>query len=343
MLKATFKKYQLKFNTPVLTSRGKMDVKNGYYLFLSNGQNTGVGECSFIEGLSIDNLNEYENALLSFCKSISANEKPDLNILNGYPSIYFGWETALRDLKNGGRKILFESDFTNGQKAIAINGLVWMGTKDFMRQQISKKIADGFKCIKIKVGAIDFNDELELLNYIRSKFPADLIEIRLDANGAFNSNDVFQKLEKLSKFQIHSIEQPVQPGQFDLMKEICNKPMIPVALDEELIKLKGISKQYLLAQINPQYLILKPSMLGGMQACDEWIDLAIRHNVGWWATSALESNIGLNAIAQWVFTKHSNMVHGLGTGALYSNNVSSPLVVANGCLSYNAADKWGDL
>jgi len=341
MLKASFKKYQLKFNSPVFTSRGQMEVKNGYYIFISEGNNTGVGECSYIEGLSIDNLKEYEKVLELLCNEISNEQGFDMNMLNSFPSIFFGWETAMRDLTNGGRKILFDSDFTKGKSSIPLNGLVWMGDKDFMQQQIERKLVDGFRCIKIKIGAIDFKDELNFLKIIRNKFPEDVIEIRLDANGAFKDIDVFERLEKLSKFKIHSIEQPVQPGQLDLLKQICHNPVIPIALDEELIKLRAIGKYDLLTYVKPQYLILKPSLLGGWRACDEWIGLAEKCHIGWWATSALESNVGLNAIAQWVFTKSNEMVQGLGTGGLYLNNISSPLFVSNGCLNYKVNEKWG--
>ena len=210
----------------------------------------------------------------------------------------------MRDLKQGGKKILFDSNFTLGKTGIAINGLVWMGTRDFMQHQIEQKLKDGFACIKIKVGAIDFADELMLLNFIRQKFPLDVIEIRLDANGAFTERDVFRKLDELAKFKIHSIEQPVKPGQYALMEKLCSSPIIPIALDEELIDLKDLRKVELLEQIKPQYLILKPSLLGGLQVCDEWIELANKTYTGWWATSALESNIGLNAIAQWAGAKN---------------------------------------
>jgi len=332
MRKAFFKKYQLQFKNPVLTSRGEMKVKNGYYLFIQEGEKTGVGECSFIEGLSMDDLENYESSLSKLCKFIESDSnelKPDLAL---FPSIRFGWECAQLDFENGGRKILFESEFTQGKKRIPINGLVWMGKKDFMLQQIQQKLKEGFKCIKIKVGAIDFDEEIPLLNFIRQKFSADVIELRLDANGAFSEADVFQKLDTLSQFKIHSIEQPVKAGQHELMKKICNSSPIPVALDEELISMK--EKEKILLWLNPQYIILKPSLLGGFTVCNEWIQLAEKNNIGWWATSALESNIGLNAIAQWVYTKNNFMAQGLGTGELYSNNISSSLYVSNGNLGY---------
>ncbi|MDB5282913.1 MAG: o-succinylbenzoate synthase [Bacteroidota bacterium] len=341
-MKASFKKYQLQFTEPVLTSRGQMAFKNGYYLSITDGQNTGTGECSFIEGLSIDDLANYELVLEELCKSVE-DRASDTFDLNKFPSIKFGLETALLDLKNGGRKVLFENEFTKGKKLIPINGLVWMGNKDFMFQQINTKLEAGFKCIKIKVGAIDFDEELNLLEFIRQKFPADTVEIRLDANGAFNKADVFKKLDDLSKYNIHSIEQPVKQGQLELMKKICKNSPIPVALDEELINPPGITPHELLSAIMPQYIILKPSLLGGIENCRTWINSTQQLGIKWWATSALESNIGLNAIAQWVFTENSNMVQGLGTGGLYVNNISSPLYITNGQLAYNPDRSWGSI
>lgn len=335
MLKASHKPYQLQFKSPVLTSRGQMKVKNGHYLYITDGVNTGVGECSFIEGLSIDDLDIYGNALNTLCKAIEAGNEEQFPDFSHFPSIAFGYECAMRDLKTGGRQVLFESDFTHGSKSIAINGLVWMGEKEFMLQQIEQKLTDGFTCIKMKVGALPFEEEIKVLEFIRAQYPPDKIEIRLDANGAFNANDVFDKLHTLSQFTIHSIEQPVKPGQFALLREVCETSSIPVALDEELIGIHRHSyAAELLQAVKPQYIILKPSLLGGFEVCDMWIELAEQSNMGWWATSALESNLGLNAIAQWAFTKNNPMVQGLGTGSLYTNNVESPLVVEGGYLHY---------
>ncbi len=338
MLKASYEKYQLQFSQPVLTSRGEMKMKNGYFLTLNNGTHTGVGECSFIEGLSIDDLSTYESTIRTLCNFIN-NERPDLT---PFPSLRFGLETALLDLETGGRKLLFESYFTKGKKQIPINGLVWMGKKDFMLEQVKKKIEDGFKCIKIKVGAIDFEEEVSLLSFIRNKFPADVIEVRLDANGAFQYADALRRLETLSQFQIHSIEQPIRQGQPELMKNICANTPIPVALDEELIGAYGNMQDDILNVIKPAYIILKPSLLGGFKVCEEWIAKAEARNIKWWATSALESNIGLNAIAQWVFTKNNPLAQGLGTGSLYTNNISSPLYINNGTLGYNPKIVWAE-
>jgi len=343
MLKAYFKKYELQFRFNAVTSRGEMKFKHGYFLFIGDGINTGVGECSFIEGLSIDNLESYEATLQLLCQHIENTDSHPAPSLDGFPSIRFGWEMAKLDLEAKGTKILYQSDFTDGVKRIPINGLVWMGNKDFMLEQIRQKLQDGFRCIKVKVGAINFDDEIMLLDFIRQKFPADILELRLDANGAFKVGEVLKKLDILSKFHIHSIEQPVKQGQPELMKNVCSQSPIPVALDEELIDLKEATPTELLKFILPQYIILKPSLLGGIEVCNAWIKLAEEHRIGWWATSALESNVGLNAIAQWVFTKSESIVQGLGTGGLYTSNISSPLFTQHGYLGYNPAIKWGEV
>lgn len=341
MIRASFEKYQLPFIRPVLTSRGAMAVKNGYFVTVSNGPTSGVGECSFIEGLSRDHLSEIEHELHRVCDNIQDWEGIQDEVYQRFPSIVFAIETALLDLKNGGTKQLFETDFSTGKKAIPINGLVWMGSKAFMLEQLQDKLAQGFKCIKIKVGAIDFEEECDLIAFIRSHFDAAQMEIRLDANGAFKADDVFAKLERLSRFQIHSIEQPIAVNQWALMKEICEAKIMDVALDEELIyTVDTLTKLSMLDAIAPQYIILKPSLIGGFEKSDEWIRFAEERNTQWWATSALESNIGLNAIAQWVSAKKDTLVQGLGTGALYTNNIDSPLIVKGGHLWYDTSLTW---
>lgn len=342
-MQANYQPYQLTFKLPVLTSRGEMTLKNGYLLTVTDENKTGIGECSFIEGLSADDLSNYEEVLQTICTYLEKDEKPDSTIVSSHPSIVFGLECALLDLKNGGHKIFYDSAFTQGKKQIPINGLVWMGKKDFMQKQIEEKLASGYSCIKIKVGAIDFAEEVSLLRAIRKKFPVDKIEIRLDANGAFGSADVFKKMEILAAFQIHSIEQPVRRGQLELMMKVCRNSPIPIALDEELIGVHGTVQDDVLSFIQPNYIILKPSLLGGFAVCDEWIRKAEKQNIEWWVTSALESNIGLNAIAQWVFTKKNKLVQGLGTGSLYANNIASPLYIENGNLGYNPKVQWGSL
>lgn len=336
MLTASYTPYSLQFKSPVLTSRGSMSRKNGFFIRISDGEKTGVGECSFIEDLSRDDLPKLEMKISEICADISHWENERETLYRQFPALLFALETGMLDFQNGGRKILFESDFTKGKKAIPINGLVWMGDKDFMLQQIKTKIAEGFRCIKIKVAAIDFEEECRLLDFIRTHFPATAMEIRLDANGGFTKKDVFQKLERLAAFDIHSIEQPVKQMQWDLMQKICAERIVDIALDEELIcTIESEQKREMLDYIKPQYVILKPSLIGGLAVSDEWISLAEECGIGWWATSALESNIGLNAIAQWVAAKPNvAAVQGLGTGSLYCNNIASPLNVEQGELHY---------
>jgi o-succinylbenzoate synthase len=340
-LQAHYKKLTLEFKTPVLTSRGEMKYKNGLLLFVSDGKKTGVGECSFIEGLSRDNLEDIEEAMQKVCDCINEWESIYDSVYLRHPAICFAVESALLDLKNGGNKMLFENNFSKGKAGIPINGLIWMGTKEFMMEQLKQKQQHGFSCIKMKIGAIDFNEECEIIEYIRSHFSADKIELRLDANGAFEQHDVFRKLERLSRYKIHSIEQPIKPNQWSLMRAITDLNLIDIALDEELIGITDESlKEALLIQTNPKYIILKPSLIGGLKKSEEWIQLAGKHNIGWWATSALESNVGLNAIAQWVYNFSQDKVQGLGTGLLYTNNIQSPLEVVNGELIYNSNLTW---
>ena len=216
-----------------------------------------------------------------------------------------------------------------------------MGEESFMKEQIEEKLATGFQCVKLKIGAIDFEKELQLLRFIRANFTAEQVEIRVDANGAFGQNEALNKLHQLAEFELHSIEQPIAKNNADRMSELCKSTPFPIALDEELIGVFGLTeKEALLQKINPQYIILKPSFVGGFRGAQEWISLAEKHQIGWWITSALESNIGLNAIAQWTFLQHNLMPQGLGTGALYTNNFDCPLEVAQGQLWYSNALDW---
>ena len=352
---ASYQPYQLKFKKPVLTSRGSMSYKKGYFIQLEYNGIIGIGECSFIEGLSMDRLDTFEEELKKACAEInkigySYFEKmtPLLCLFDHHPSLAFGLETALLDLDNGGKhEIIKGSKFYQGTQNIPINGLVWMGSDEFMQQQIEQKLADGFRCIKIKVGAIDFKEECRLIENIRRNYSSDQIEIRLDANGAFNENNVRERLSILSQYTIHSIEQPIKPQQYLLMHQLCRENIIPIALDEELIGTHyNDMREKLLETIRPQYIILKPSLLGGMDACNNWVKIAHKLGLGWWATSALESNIGLNAIAQWVEDAIRfdgiKTVQGLGTGSLYENNIASPLFIESGQLKYARTGKWAE-
>jgi hypothetical protein len=291
-----------------------------------------LGECSIIPGLSPDfvDFDSYEMKLTEVCENISYYIK-NLSELEPYPSILFGLETALLGLQSQNENQLFDTPFTRGELGIPINGLIWMGSKEFMLQQIEEKLQAGFSCLKLKIGALDFETELEILASIRKRYTASDIELRVDANGAFSPADVLDKLERLSKFQLHSIEQPIKPGQWDEMAKICRETPLPIALDEELIGVVGnAQKSALLETIQPQYIILKPSLHGGVLGTSEWIQIALGHNIPWWMTSALESNVGLNCVAQFASTFENALPQGLGTGGLYENNTSSKLFIDQG-------------
>lgn len=334
-LRAKIEPIVLDFKRPSGTSRGVLTQKYSWLIHLWDLENPkviGVGECSIIKTLSPDWHEDYENDLNHLIESQELLSNFNHPWFKDKPSIKFGLETALLDLKNGGKKILFESEFTEGKKGIKINGLIWMGKKSFMLEQIEDKLNHGFDCIKLKIGAIDFDSELELLDFIRSKFSSDIIEIRVDANGAFLPSVASEKLKRLSSFDIHSIEQPIKQGQFSEMYKLCLENNLDIALDEELIGVKKEDRDDLLDAIKPQYIILKPSLIGGFGECNDWIERCEERNIKWWITSALESNIGLNAIAQWTFVLGSSLPQGLGTGQLYVNNIISPLQIEEGFL-----------
>lgn len=340
-MKASYKKYTLNFRRPSGTSRGVMTEKETWFIILEKDGKRGIGECGLLRGLSIDDRPDYEEKLKWACDNIHLGEEKLWKELTEFPSIQFGIETAFRSLKSESPYLLFPSGFTKGEADIPINGLVWMGEEAYMKQQIEEKLQQGFDCIKLKIGAIDFEKELGLLRFIRSNFSAEEIEIRVDANGAFNTTEALGKLNQLSEFQLHSIEQPVKQRYYDSMSVLCKETPLPIALDEELIGIFSFSdKEALLQKILPQYIILKPSLVGGFRGSKEWIDLAEKYNIGWWVTSALESNIGLNAIAQWTFLQNNSIPQGLGTGALYTDNFDSPLVVKNGKLWYDPSLEW---
>lgn len=343
MLKAKLTPYTLDFIKPAGTSRGIMLKKKSWILALSDGQNTGLGEFSIIESLSPDWSDEYENQLQHICTLInqSASIEELINQFSESSSIVFGLETAYFDLKNGGKRIIFDTPFYREQQAIPINGLIWMNDKVTMLKSIEEKLKLNFNCIKLKIGAIDYEDEMNLLQFIRNSFPKEVIEIRVDANGAFAPEYVKKVLYQLAKLDIHSIEQPIKPGQVQEMAALCENTPTPIALDEELIGIHDYHrKSELIEIIQPQYIILKPSLHGGIKGSTEWIEIADSKQVSWWMTSALESNIGLNAIAQLTSTFDNKLYQGLGTGALYHNNIESPLTVANGHIFYDSDKNW---
>lgn len=340
MLVASYRRIDLKFKFEAITSRQSMTEKETYLLSItdtSRPEVVGVGECAVFRGLGADDTPEYEAILASLCCNVSRLQLDAI----AESSIKFGFETALRDLANGGRRLIFPNDWIDGHRGIPINGLVWMGDFDTMLGRINEKIEQGFRCIKLKIGGIDFQREVELLRYIRSAFDASSLELRLDANGSFSPREALHRLDELARWDIHSIEQPIRAGQWPTMHEIARKSPIDIALDEELIGNMNYDRRcWLLDAIMPQFIILKPSLHGGFETCDGWIDNATEREIGWWATSALESNIGLNAIAQWVASKDTTLPQGLGTGALYSNNIQSPLEVKGAALYYNPTIEW---
>ncbi|MDP2161259.1 MAG: o-succinylbenzoate synthase [Flavobacterium sp.] len=340
-MKATYLKYSLQFKTPSGTSRGILTEKETWFIILEEEGKRGIGECGILRTLSVDDRPDYEQKLQWVCKNIHLGERQLWEALIEFPSIQFGVEMAFKSLQAEHSFVLFPSDFTKQKQAIPINGLVWMGEESFMKEQIEQKLKQNFKCIKLKIGSIDFEKELGLLAFIRNHFDEKTIEIRVDANGAFSPNEALDKLKQLATFHIHSIEQPIAKDQHVAMAELCKVSPLPIALDEELIGVFSLEeKKKLLAEIQPHYIILKPSLIGGFRGTKEWIDCAEALQIKWWITSALESNIGLNAIAQWTFMQNNPMPQGLGTGGLYTNNFDCPLVVENGALQYHSNLNW---
>ena len=338
-LKANWERRFLVFKKPAKTSREIFKKKDTYLLKLSfeDEEIEGLGECSPLWTLSVDPKESYSKKLDWVCANINGWKNFIYSEeLFKYPSIQFGLETALLDLQNGGRQVIFPSRFTEGKDSIEINGLIWMGDFEYMTQQIEEKISLGFTCVKLKIGAIDWEKEKKILYNIRNRFSSNEMEIRVDANGSFSAEKVIDKLQFLADLDIHSIEQPILARQTSLMADLCIKSSIPIALDEELIGIKTYAeKEQLIQQIKPQYIILKPSLIGGIKSCNEWIEIAQKYNVGWWATSALEGNIGLNAIAQFAYQTGNKMPQGLGTGQLFKSNFESNLLLERNKMKYS--------
>lgn len=330
--------YTLKFKRPAGTSRGVYTEHKVWYLIIRNNADSshyGIGECAPLKDLSCDYNEEYENHLKIFCRIVEEKQSIDTSTLRDYPSILFGLETAMCQYNKQSWQ-LWDTPFSRGEEGILINGLIWMGNYSEMKQSIESAIEKGFRCIKLKVGAIDFDKEIELLSFIRKKHSAEEVEIRVDANGGFTSLDALDKIKVINDFDIHSIEQPLIPGNWEEMSELCRTTPIPVALDEELIGINNFDeKQRMLNIIRPQFIILKPSLHGGISGCEEWISVAEEYGISYWITSALESNIGLNSISQWSATLNNHLPQGLGTGSLYSNNIPIPLYISGECLWFN--------
>jgi o-succinylbenzoate synthase len=332
MLKADFQKYLLKFKSPAGTSRGVYTERASWFISVwddNSPTQRGIGECAPLPGLSPELDGDFEAVIAQCCREIAGYHDWPRDRLYGHSSLRMALETAFLDLGTCGcTHILFPTDFTDGEMGIPINGLIWMGDRDFMAHQIREKLQAGFRCLKLKIGALDFSQETALITDIRRINTEEQIEIRLDANGAFEPSAARRALHDLAALGIHSIEQPIMAGQWQDMANLCRSSPIPIALDEELIGIEDVpSKERLLQEIRPAYLILKPTLHGGFSGCREWIALAQTAGIGWWVTSALESNVGLGAIAQWTATLGNPRPQGLGTGQLYVNNFPSPLYI----------------
>ncbi|MFV0521681.1 MAG: o-succinylbenzoate synthase [Mangrovibacterium sp.] len=335
-MKASIHKYELSFREKAQTSRETLTNRLVWYIKLQQNNSIGIGECAPLFGLSKETKEEVEDMLQDIISDPDYFIK-NLHLLDAIPSAKFALETAFIDLQNGGIQKLYNNDFVAGKQGISINGLIWMNDAKHMLNQIDKKLAEGFTCIKLKIGALNFNKELELIKHIRRHFSPEQITIRVDANGGFNPEEVLVKLEQLASYQLHSIEQPIKAGNWAKLARLCENSPLPIALDEELIGINtSEDKQLLLDLINPSFLVLKPSLHGGISGCDEWIKLAEERDINWWITSYLESNIGLNAIAQWAASKALKGHQGLGTGQLFTNNIDSPLEIKGEKLFFNS-------
>ncbi|MCB0497619.1 MAG: o-succinylbenzoate synthase [Cyclobacteriaceae bacterium] len=355
-LKVEVVPHELDFLFEAGTSRGVLKNRKVWYVKVLDEDKPeviGWGEAGPLSGLSIDDVPDFELRLQKaidnlqgkpFLYGYSNVAKLVAEIPEKLPSVRFGMETALLDLLHGGQKKIFENDFFANGQPIQINGLVWMGDKDLMMSRLEEKIEQGFRCIKVKIGAIDFESEMKLLQAARSRFSAKELELRVDANGAFEPNEAINVLERLKELEVHSIEQPIKAGEVLKMRSLCATTPVPIALDEELIGYTTYAEKYwLIKVIQPQYIILKPSLVGGFAASKEWIEVADEFGVGWWITSALESNIGLNAISQFASSLNVTLPQGLGTGGLYQNNIASPLTISGDKLFYDNSQKWGQV
>ena len=339
-MKAYCKRHVLQFKRPSGTSRGILKEKETWFIVLENETKQGIGECGILRGLSIDDCPDYEAKLAWVCDNIHLGKEALYNALTAFPSIQMGIEMAFLSLEQADPFSLFPSAFSKGEASIPINGLIWMGDQQFMLDQVEEKVAQGFSCIKMKVGAIDFSDEVNILSAIRKRFSADQMVLRVDANGAFGQ-DALEKLHVLAELDLHSIEQPIAQGNWSEMRSLCKTSPLPIALDEELIGIFNTAdKIALLDSIQPQYIILKPSFIGGFKGAEEWTTLATERGIGSWVTSALESNIGLNAIAQWAYQQGYKGHQGLGTGSLYTNNIVAPLEIKNGYIQLDKTHPW---
>lgn len=342
-MRLAYAPYILRFKQPAGTSRGILNEKPTFFIKVfdeGDPSRFGIGECSVFPGLSPEADGTYGYKLIELLSNIALGKETDLS---RHSSILFGLEQALRDYAGGCRHVYFPSDFTQGAGSIEINGLVWMGDFDEMMERIDEKVSLGFHCIKLKIGAIDWRKEVELLEYIRNRYSDSSLQIRVDANGAFTMDNAIPRLKRLADLGVHSIEQPIPAGMPELMGFLCKVSPVRIALDESLIGVYGLSaKEVLLEEVSPAFVILKPSLCGGFSGAEEWIRLAEDRGIGWWVTSALESNIGLNALAQWTATLNTAIPQGLGTGGLFTNNFQCPLRLESDRLHYDASFQFTD-
>jgi len=329
--RAKFRSFDLKFKSPMETSRGTLSSRKTYILSLLDSEGkTGLGECSPVPKLSLDAVAGFQFQLKEVCDAVNCGQSYTGLDLRKWPSIKFAFECAELDLTHGGTGVYFQNDFTRGEKRLPLNGLIHMNPFPAMKTQLLAKIHAGFRCIKIKVGALDFDRELEFIGDLRRQCPASTFELRLDANGAFGAEEARQKIDALARFDIHSLEQPIMAGQTEKLAEICRVSSIPIALDEELVGISELAEQRKFLQIvKPQFLVLKPTLLGGFAACNSWISCCREFHVGYWVNSIMESNIGLSALSQWVCEVGGEQVHGLGTGQLFTRNFQTPVALAN--------------
>ena len=339
-MKCVYFKHQLQFQNPARTSRGEMQTHTVYYIRITHQNKCAWGEAAPLPDLSIDPIEQIETHLIQCCTIINDGFPAEHIDHSRFPAVAFAFETALLALNNEKPFHLFDTEFSNGHSGIHINGLIWMNSKEKMLESAFKKISEGYSCLKFKIGALDFDEECRMLEHVRKYANAFKLEIRLDANGAFTPDDALEKLSELKRFDIHSLEQPIKANQVELMAEICAKSPIHIALDEELIGIDHTQMEALLKKIQPNFIVLKPTLVGGLNIADKWIQVAQKKSIGWWATSALESNIGLNAIAQWCSTYELAIPQGLGTGMLYENNIPSPLQIRGQKLFYQAHKIW---
>lgn len=335
-MRLQFAPYVLKFKEPAGTSRGILTEKITCIIRIFDErepQKFGIGEAAIFPGLSPEADDRFFYKLMELQANFRIGKSTDLT---RFPSLQFGLEQAIRDFSSGCRSIYSMSKFVTGEKAIEINGLIWMGDYDRMIERIDSKLEEGFKCIKLKIGAISWKDEVDMIKHIRDRYSPDEVEIRVDANGGFTMENSLPRLARLHDLGVHSIEQPIKAGSPELMRFLCDVSPLPIALDEELIgKYTREEKSNLLDEVKPRYIVIKPTLTGGYSGATEWIEEAEERGIGWWITSSLESNIGLNALAQWVATLDTRMAQGLGTGALFTNNFECPLYLEADSLRYD--------